>query len=95
LPIIKTELDNLFSDSIPIFITAGRLYFALTGQKETKGFKFSRIYKEGSFIDPKSNVLNRTIIPLFRNKNYLLLKKPEYLNKIGEFLEFLKLEGKK
>lgn len=66
------ELDEKFNRDVPVLITAGKLYFALTNQPEKRSFKFSQLYGEPFCISPSANLLGRKIFPLFRNLSYRL-----------------------
>jgi len=82
LPLIKEEFDSKFDLKVPVFITAGRLYFLLTGKKEIKGYQFKRLYNEMIFVKPSENAFNRTLVPFFRHPYYSLKKWKDYANQV-------------
>ncbi len=86
-PILKKELDSNFPIEIPVFITAGKLVFALTSEQETTRYKFKKFYDELLFIDPDENALGRLIIPLFRHQDYRLAQWEKYKEHIKATLK--------
>lgn len=70
LPELKRELD-LLPKNLPVFITAGKILFALSDNYAGKDFKFSQFYDEPAFV-PANNILERKIFPLFRHPAYSL-----------------------
>lgn len=84
----KTEFDNLDpTGHIPVFLTAERLYSFLLKDGEKK-WKASELYalKTEVPIPPAANKLGRPLIPLYRHFRYILMKWPDYSNKLKKYL---------
>lgn len=79
---LKDELDELFPKDIPVLITASWMLKAL-GKEMKDGMYY---YTENVFIQPEDNILDRLIIPFFRQKQYDLNRDMfvDYKKKIKE-----------
>jgi hypothetical protein len=85
----KTEFDTIDSTGqIPIFLTAERLYHFLLKKGEKK-WKASELYalKTEIPILSDANKLERPLIPLYRHFQYNLMKWPEYMENVNQYLK--------
>jgi len=78
IPFTRKEFDSMFSLSIPVFVTASIILKALIDTRLYNDYPARRIYKEIRVFSPDENVLNRTLICLFRHHKYDLSKNKEY-----------------
>lgn len=82
---LKVQLDKLFSKDIPVFITAPWILKAL-GKEIRDGMYY---YTSNEFIKPEDNILDRLLIPFFRQKQYDLSKEmfTSYRDKIKKHIK--------
>jgi hypothetical protein len=88
LPEIKKELDTLFLSSVPVLVTAGKIYDFLLADDSIKkqGYKFC--YEQQKTIPALANKLGRPMIPFFRHNKYSLKKNfPEYSGLVSSILK--------
>jgi hypothetical protein len=73
---------------IPVFLTAERLYSFLLKDGEEK-WKASELYalKTEIPIPSDANKLGRPLIPLYRHFQYNLMKWPEYMKYVNQYLK--------
>lgn len=81
---LKDQLDELFSKDIPVLVTAPWILKAL-GKEIRDGMYY---YSENKFIHGEDNILDRLLIPFFRQKQYDLNKDDFvfYRDKIREII---------
>lgn len=82
---LKEQLNELFTKDIPVLITAPWILKAL-GKEIRDGMYY---YTENVFINPEDNILDRLLIPFFRQRQYDLNKDmfKDYKNKIIEHIK--------
>lgn len=67
---LKKQLDELFPKDVPVLITAPWILKAL-GKEMRDGMYY---YTSNKFINPEDNILDRLLIPFFRQNQYDLSK---------------------
>lgn len=82
---LKEELNELFPNDVPVLITAPWILKAL-GKGIRDGMYY---YTKNEFIKPEDNILDRLLIPFFRQKQYSLNKEmfTPYRDKIKEYIK--------
>lgn len=82
---LKEELDGLFPKDIPVLITAPWILKGL-GKEIRDGMYY---YTSNEFINPEDNILDRLLIPFFRQTQYDLTKEEfaSYRDKIREYIK--------
>ncbi len=70
--LLKKELDKEFPQDIPVLVTAWIILKALIEKSVIKELSPKMIYTNARFIQPKENLLERTLIPFFRHPRYQL-----------------------
>ena len=88
LPVLKEELDALFSPAVPVFVTAWKVMEVVALIAKKYRYKKSEIYRQPIIFN--ENELNRPVIALFRGGHgYYGLAKPKWMGYKNEILNFL------
>ena len=91
--ILKKELDEKFDKRIPILLTTQYLILPLVTPENIKYIERASVYYSNEpkpiIIPDNKNLLGRTLIPFFRNDNYLLdsLKNEKYCKFIIKYFD--------